>query len=107
TLKPGLKPSVAQLVTWNGTDRPCEDPSVLCNPPVIFIGSQLVGLNVKPGRLTVTLTCWICSGMPSMIVGILYGPVLSVVIVKAAVMGSTSIFALTTTQSQGVFFSRS
>src|SRR5450759_5360463 len=70
-------------------------------------GWQLVGLNVNPGRLIVTLTCWISSGMPFRTVGILYGPALSLVIVSAEVIGSTSIFALTSTQSHGVPCSRS
>ena len=65
---------------------------------------QFVGLNVKPGRLIVTFTCLICSGMPSRIVGILYGPSLSLVTVSAAVIGLTWIFARTSTQSQGGWF---
>ena len=61
------------------------------------IGSQLVGLNVNPGRLTVTFTCLICNGIPSIIVGILYGPVLSLETVSCVVTGFTSILARTTT----------
>ena len=78
--------------------RQCEvAPSTLESVPVIANFEQFVGLNVKFGRLIVTLTCWICSGMPSRMVGILYGPESSLVIVSAAVIGFTSIFALTTT----------
>src|ERR1700733_9291294 len=67
--------------------------------PVMLIGSQLVGLKVNPGRSIVTLTCLICNGIPSRIVGILYGPSLSLVTVRAAVAGLTSTFARTTRQS--------
>ena len=72
---------------------------MLCRPPVIAIGLQSVGLNVNPGRLIVTLTCLICSGIPSRICGIAYGSELLLVIVSAAVLGLTSIFARTTRQS--------
>ena len=68
--------------------------------PVIFIGSQLVGLNVNPGRLIMTLTFLICTGIPSIRCGIAYpSSSLLVVTVSAAVLGLTSIFARTTTQS--------
>ena len=39
-------------------------PSVLDRLPVMLIGLQFVGLNVKPGRLIVTLTCLICKRDP-------------------------------------------
>ncbi len=67
----GLNANAAQSVTWKGTSSDAAAPSALVRAPVIFSGLQSVGLNVKPGRLIVTLTCLICSGMPSMIVGIL------------------------------------
>ena len=74
TLKPGLKARDAQLVTWKGTETGELAPSALSIAPVIAFGLQFVGLNVNPpGRLIVTLTCLICSGMPSMIVGIACG----------------------------------
>ena len=41
---------------------------------MIAIGLQFVGLNVNPGRSIVTLTCLICSGIPSMIVRDRVGP---------------------------------
>ena len=72
-------------------------PSLLPRLPVIASLLQFVGLNVNSGRLIVTLTCLICSGMPSRMCGIAYGPEGSVVIVSAAVNGSTSIFARTIT----------
>ena len=43
-------------------------PSVLVEAPGDRQRVQLVGLNVNPGRLIVTLTCLICSGIPSRIV---------------------------------------
>ncbi len=56
---------------------------MLCSVPVIASGLQLVGLNVNPpARLIVTLTCLICRGIPLMIGGIAYGPVLSLVMVS-------------------------
>ncbi len=94
TLNAGLNPSTAQFVTCNGTDSAAVAPSVLDRLPVMLIGLQFVGLNVNPGRLIVTLTCLICNGTPSRIGGIAYGPLLSLVIVSAAVIGSTSIFVL-------------
>jgi hypothetical protein len=87
----GLNASPAQFVTWNGLDTGALAPSALVIVPVMLIGSQLVGLNVKPLRSIVTLTCWICRGIPSMICG--NG---SVVTVICAVRGSTSIFARVT-----------
>jgi hypothetical protein len=69
------------------TDTGTLAPSALSIVPVTAVGVQFVGLNVKSGRLTFTLTCLICKGMPSMIVGIANGePDGSVVIVNAAVM---------------------
>ena len=103
----GLNFSVAQLVTWNGTEIVEVAPSVLCRLPVTAIGLQFVGLNVNPGRSIVTLTCWICNGMPVAGSSGSCTARSSVVIVSAAVAGSTSIFARTTTQSHAVFFSRS
>ena len=34
---------------------------------------QFVGLNWKSARVVIALTCWISSGMPSMLVGIASG----------------------------------
>src|SRR6202035_1796625 len=96
-VKLGLNASAAQLVTWNGTDSDDAAPSMLCRAAVIDIGSQLVGLNVNPWRVIVTLTCLICSGMPLISGGIAYGPELSLVIVSAAVSGSTWTVARTMT----------
>ena len=84
-------------MTCNGTDSAELTPSLLSSVPVTASGLQFVGLNVKPGRSMLTLTCLISSGIPSRIVGILYGPESSVVIVSAAVVGLTSIFARTMT----------
>ena len=64
---------------------------------MIANGLQFVGLNVNSGRLIETFTCLICNGIPSRMCGIAYGPDGSVVIVNAAVVGSTSIFARTIT----------
>ena len=66
----GLNARFAQSATWNGTETAELAPSPPVIVPVIDIGSQLVGLNVKPGRSIVTLTCLICSGIPSMMCGI-------------------------------------
>ena len=55
-------------------------------------GAQFVGLNVNPGRSSVTLTVLICNGMPSRIVG--NG---SLTTVACAVCGSIRIAPLTTT----------
>src|SRR6202035_3860947 len=93
----GLNAKTAQFVMWDGTFSACTAPWSLVRLPPICNGLQFVGLNVNPGLSILTLTCWICSGMPSKIVGILYGPVLSLVIVNTAVVGSTSIFARTIT----------
>ena len=49
----GLNASTAQLVTWNGTDSAEVEPSLLPRLPVIASLLQLVGLNVKSGRLIV------------------------------------------------------
>src|SRR6202007_1132259 len=83
----GANFSAAQLVTWKELSTAELAPSVLAIAPVMLSLLQLVGLKVKPGRSIVTLTCFICSGMPSRMWGI--G---SVVTVRAAVRGSTSIF---------------
>ena len=64
----GLK-SVA-VCAWNGLDRYGVAPWALLMAPLMLIGLQFVGLNVKPGPSIVTLTCWICRGTPSMICGI-------------------------------------
>ena len=74
--------SLLQFTTWNGTDTAELPPSPPVIVPVIDIGSQLVGLNVKPRRLMFLLTCLICRGMPAMIVG--HGSGLSV---RCAVYG--------------------
>jgi hypothetical protein len=47
----GLNASPAQFVTWNGLDTGALAPSALVIVPVMLIGSQLVGLNVKPGTI--------------------------------------------------------
>jgi hypothetical protein len=70
TLNCGLKPSTAQLVTWNGTDTLLEEPSTLDTLPVTLNGSQFVGLNVNPGRVVSKFTCLICNGIPSRMCGI-------------------------------------
>src|SRR3984957_5606552 len=93
----GLNARTAQLVIWNDTLIAADNPSLLYKLPPTCSGPQFVGLNVKSDLSMLTSTCWICKGIPSKIVGILYGPVLSVVIVNAAVSGSTSIFARTIT----------
>ena len=77
-VKDGLNASAAQSVTWKGTGSDTLAPSALERVPSSFNGLQLVGLNVKPGRLIVTLTCLISSGMPSSIVGIAYPSALRV-----------------------------
>ena len=89
---------LAQFVAWNGTDSEAAAPSSLPIVPVTAIGVQLVGLNVKPFAVDETLTALICTGIPSMIAGshrTLAG--VFVVTVSAAVTGSISIFARTTT----------
>jgi hypothetical protein len=78
----GLNARFAQFATWNGTETAELAPSPPVIVPVIDIGSQLVGLNVKPRRLMFLLTCLICRGMPAMIVG--HGSGLSV---RCAVYG--------------------
>jgi len=40
-----------QFVTWNGTERYELAPSAPVTVPVTLIGSQLVGLNMKPGAV--------------------------------------------------------
>ncbi len=91
----------AQFVAWNGTDNAAAAPSSLPIVPVIAIGAQLVGLNMKCSRLIVTFTALIWTGTPSMMWGIAYGPDGFVVTVSSAVTGLISILALTTTQSHG------
>ncbi len=41
--------------------------------PVMACGLQLVGLNVKLGRLTMTFTRFIWTGIPSMVCGMAWG----------------------------------
>src|ERR1700729_3976708 len=90
--------SAEQSATWKGSETGETMPSQPPTVPVMLIGSQLVGLIVKFGRLTVTLTCLISTGMPSLglepstILGIV-----PVVTVTWAVEGFISIFALVTT----------
>src|ERR1700682_1835721 len=68
--------------------------------PMTDIFEQCVGLNWKFRLVVVALTCWISRGIPSMLVGIESGdPGGFVVIVIAAVCGSSSILPLTSTQS--------
>ncbi len=98
----GVNFSSAQLVTWKGTETSEDAPSVPVIVAVIWAGLQSVGLNVNPCRSMVTFTFFSCTGIPSIMLGIAW-PSLSelVVTVSAAVRGSTSILALTTTQSHG------
>ena len=58
--------------------------------PTIGIELQLVGLNVKPGRLTLMLSWWICDGKPLTNLG-----AGSLVTVACAVFSSTVIFDIT------------
>src|SRR6185312_15144261 len=58
--------------------------------PTTGIGLQLVGLNVKPGRLTLMLIWWICDGKPLTNFG-----AGSLVTVAWAVFSSTVIFDIT------------
>ena len=92
--------NAAQFVTWNGVEIVLVPPSFSCTVPVSDIFEQFVGLNWKFPRVVVALTCWISSGIPSMLVGIESGdPGGLEVIVIAAVSGFSSILPLTTTQS--------
>ena len=89
---------VSQFVTWNGF-RPGElAPSALPIVPLISVWLQLVGLNVNPGRLIAT---YHVLDLQRDAVDDRRDRVRSagglVVIVSAAVCGSTSIFARTTT----------
>ena len=59
---------LVQLLTSNGIDTGEATPSVACDRARDRVALQFVGLNVKPLRVMFTFTCWICNGMPSMIV---------------------------------------
>src|ERR1700730_17118758 len=96
TLNVGLNGRLAPLVAWNGTLACALPPEPPVRVPVAARCSQLVGLNMNPGRSTVTFTCLICNGMPCKIVG--NGSVSTVI---CAVRGSTCTLARTTTQSHG------
>ena len=85
TVKVGWKARVAQLVAWNGTVIDWLVFSLLVIVPVIWVGAQLVGLNVKCSRVIVTLTFWMFTGIPSIRCGIACGPLESVLTVRAAV----------------------
>ena len=50
----GPKGSAAQLPTWKGEETPAVAPSDPLIVPWIDIGAQLVGLNWKFGRSTLT-----------------------------------------------------
>src|ERR1700688_529632 len=70
TVNLGANLSAAQFVTWNGTATGVLAASSLVMLPARVWGLQFVGLNVNPGRSMRTLTCLICSGIPSRICGI-------------------------------------
>src|SRR5436190_7986560 len=55
--KPGLKGSEAQLATWNGEANEATPPWSPVSVAWIAVGVQLVGLNWKLGRSTVTFVC--------------------------------------------------
>ena len=65
----GANGSPSQPPTWNGEDTGTAAPSSPETVPVMLIGSQLVPLNWKPGRSTVTSTRLSCSGIPRICVG--------------------------------------
>ena len=92
TVSFGAKARCSQLPTWKGLDTGLLVPSQPPTVPVMVIGAQDVGLIVKFGRLTVTFTCFISRGIPSMILGMV-----PVVTVTWAVVGLIWIFALVMT----------
>ena len=65
----GANGRAAQFAAWNGLETGATVPVVEVRVPVTDRGSQLVGLNVKPGRSRVTLTWRTCSWTPRSIVG--------------------------------------
>ena len=69
TVNVGLNGRYPQPPTWNGAEGEASAPARLVSVEVRLSGAQLVGLNVNPGRSSVTVTprSWI--GMPSRIVG--------------------------------------
>jgi hypothetical protein len=62
---PSLNFRFAQLATWNGTEVSALASSALVIVPPTLIGSQFVGLNVKPGRLMFLLRAWSRLEIPS------------------------------------------
>src|SRR5437660_607411 len=88
----GWNGRLAQLAVWKGVDPAAIAPCAPVKVSVIASGLQLVGLNWKAGRSTVTLICLSCVGLPCTNVG--KG---SLVIVTAAVLGSTLIVERTVT----------
>ena len=69
TVNFGLKDSVAQLAAWKRVDTNAEARCTLLIEALTARGLQLVGLNMNPGRSTVTFTVLICNGMPCRMVG--------------------------------------
>src|SRR5580658_2746526 len=92
TVNDGLNARFAQSAAWKRLDTFALAPWVLVIVPATDRGSQLVGLNMKCSRSTVTLTVLICRGMPCRIVG--NG---SLTIVTCAVCGSIASAERTTT----------
>src|ERR1700722_808290 len=91
-LRVGWKGRAPQPWTWKGLLSGTDSPSAPESVPVIAAGLQLVGLNWKPGRSIVTASSLIWAGTPLTKVG--KG---SLVIVTAAVDGSTLILERTVT----------
>src|ERR1035438_3075800 len=88
----GLNGRLQELTTWNGVDTAAAPPWAPKIVAEMAIALQLVGLNWKFGRSTVAVISLICDGMPLMNCG--NG---SLVIVTAAVVGSTLIVWRTVT----------
>ncbi len=84
--------SAEQLPTWKRLATFAIAPWIELICPPTLLAEQLVGLNVKPGRSTLTSTSRTCSGIPSSSVG--SG---SETILSSAVLRSTKIAARTTT----------
>src|SRR5664279_3402361 len=69
TEKDGLNGRVAQPAAWKRLESGACAPPIEVTVALMAFGSQLVGLNVKPGRSRVTSTRLILRGMPLRIVG--------------------------------------
>src|SRR5450759_3429876 len=94
TLKDGLKGRLRHSAAWKRLETAAVAPSVLVTVPATVIGSQLVGLNVKPSRFRLTSTRRTSVGMPVLPTNCGNG---SETTVACAVCGSIRIEPLTTT----------